>query len=383
MGSLTSPSCFSLVFPNIFGFKGGIQVYSAFLLKALQKLYPDADYHVFLKYDRQVSPPLTFLSQTRFYCFGRFPRLLQSILLASAVTRSAIVRHPNLAICTHINYSVVFYCLKRLLGIRYWIVVHGLEVWDMKKWHLKLALRRADKIVAVSHYTRARLLREQQLEETRVSVLPNTFDVNQFQIASKPEYLLKRYGLTPEQPVILSVTRLGRSARYKGYDKICNALLLVRKQIPNVHYLIVGKGDDLPWIETLVKTLHLSNHITLTGFVPDEELGDYYNLCDVFALPSHGEGFGIVYLEALACGKPVLAGNKDGAVDPLSHGELGCLVDPDDGEEIANNLIEILQGTYPNPLIFQRELLRQQVIKNYSFERFIHCLEKLKPIEIP
>ena len=381
MGELASTPCFSLVFPNIFGFKGGIQVYSAFLLTALQQLYPEARYHVFLKYDRCVLPHLTFLPQTHFHCFGRFPRLMQSLLLALAVTKLAIVQRPDLAICTHINYSLVFYWLKRLLGIRYWVVVHGLEVWDLREWHLKLALRHADKIVAVSDYTRSRLLAEQQLDETRVSVLPNTFDANQFQIASKPEYLLKRYGLTPEQPIILTVTRLGRSARYKGYGTICNALLLVRKQIPNVHYMIVGKGDDRPWIEDLAKRLHLSDNITLTGFVPDRELCDYYNLCDVFALPSQGEGFGIVYLEALACGKPVLAGNRDGSVDPLSGGELGCLVDPEDGEAIANNLIKIIQGSYANSLIFKPELLRQRVIQKYSFNRFIYLLANLLQVD--
>ena len=91
-------------------------------------------------------------------------------------------------------------------------------------------------------------------------------------------------------------------------------------------------------------------------------------------MPSKGEGFGIVYLEALACGKPTLGGNQDGAIDALCHGRLGALVDPDNIEEIAQTLIQILQGTYPNSLIYQPEQLRQKVIETYGFEKFKQTL---------
>jgi len=111
--------------------------------------------------------------------------------------------------------------------------------------------------------------------------------------------------------------------------------------------------------------------------VPDEELSDHYNLCDVFAMPSKREGFGIVYLEALACGKPALGGNQDGAVDALCAGKLGALVDPDDIEAIAQSLIHMLQGTYPNPLMYQPEALRQAVIDTYGMEAFQRRLANL------
>ena len=114
----------------------------------------------------------------------------------------------------------------------------------------------------------------------------------------------------------------------------------------------------------------------MTGFVPDSQLADYYNLCDVFAMPSKGEGFGIVFIEALACGKPVLAGNKDGSVDALANGELGALVNPDDLNEIANTLIQILQGIYPNPIMYKPEILRQKTIEYFGFDKFKMTLKK-------
>ena len=144
--------------------------------------------------------------------------------------------------------------------------------------------------------------------------------------------------------------------------------------IPNIHYIIVGKGDARPYIEQLIRERQLQDCVTLAGFIPDAELCDYYNLCDVFAMPSKHEGFGIVYLEALACGKPCLGGNQDGAIDALCQGELGALVNPNDVEEISKTLIQILQGNYPNSLMYQPEVLRQKVIDIYGFDRFKHTL---------
>ena len=369
---------FYLVFPNIFGFKGGIQVYSAFLLQALQQLYPHARYDVFLKYDKHTHLRSQFLPQTHFHCFGRFPRWFQNLYLAFKLVVLGIWQRPTRVISTHVNYSIAGYVLQRLAGISYWVVAHGTEVWNLKHPQRQLALRHADRILAVSHYTRDRLLKEQKLDRDRISVLPNAFDGDRFQIAPKPPYLLERYGLNPSQPVILTVSRLGKSCTLdKGCDRLLHAVAKVRDRIPNVRYLLVGKGDDLPRLESLVVQLGLCDCVTFAGFVPDEELGNHYNLCDIFALPSCIEGFGIVYLEALACGKPVLAGNRDGALEPLQGGKLGCLVDPFDVDAIGDILIQILEGKSPNPTVYQSEVLRERAIEKFEFSAFQHILNML------
>jgi glycosyltransferase involved in cell wall biosynthesis len=239
---------------------------------------------------------------------------------------------------------------------------------------LQQALHNADRILSISSYTRDRLIKEQNLDPNKISLLPCTFEANQFKISPKPAYLLEQYRFKPDQPIILTVSRLSAVEQYKGYDKILEALPQIRQTIPNVHYIIAGKGDDRPRIEQLIAQLGLQDCVTLAGFVPDEQLGDYYNLCDLFAMPSKCEGFGIVYLEALACGKPTLGGNRDGAIDALCHGELGALVDPDDVGAITQTIIQILQKTYPNSLLYNPEALRQRVIDVYGFERFQQTL---------
>jgi glycosyltransferase involved in cell wall biosynthesis len=366
-----------LWFPDIFEFKGGIQTYSAFFLEAFQSLYPENSYHVFLKHDTSSLQSLNFLKDTQFHFAGTWPLPLRTLVFASQIVGQGIWQKPDLAIATHLNFTPAAYWLKRLTGIPYWTVAHGIDAWNIQRPALKTALQNADRIIAVSRYTCDRLLKEQNLDPTKVSILPNTFDASRFQIAPKPTYLLKRYGITAENSIILTVARLDKSEQYKGYDKIIQALPEIRRQIPNVRYILVGRGSDRRRIEQLIAQLNLQNCVTLAGFIPDEELVDHYNLCDVFAMPSKGEGFGIVYLEALACGKPTLGGNQDGAIDALCQGELGALVDPDNIREITQTLIQILQGTYAHPFMYNSNILRKKVIEVYGFEQFKRTLNSL------
>src|SRR6202011_918107 len=203
----------------------------------------------------------------------------------------------------------------------------------------------------------------------------------QFYPGPKPHYLLKRYGLAANQPVILTIARLASAERYKGYDQLLRAMPLVREQFPNVGYVLRGRGPDRARIEALIRDLDVSANVTLAGYVADHELRSHYNLCDVFAMPSKVEGFGIVFLEALGCGKPVLAGNKDGSVDAVLNGALGVLVDPDNVTEIANALIAILGRKHSNRMISDADALRSRAIEAYGYQRFRERLsEVIRPI---
>jgi glycosyltransferase involved in cell wall biosynthesis len=365
--------------PNIFQFKGGIQVYSAFLLNTLQSLYPQCQYDVFLKHDTASSPEVSFLSHTQFHFSGQWPLTIRTPFFALQLLANGLIKQPDLVIATHLNFTEAAHTLKKMTGTPYWAIAHGVEAWGIEKPALQRALQHADRILAVSEYTRERLLSEQQLDPARVLVLPNTFDASHFQIAPKPNYLLERYHLSPDQPILLTVARLDSVEQYKGYDTLIRALPQIRARIPNVHYVLVGKGNDQPRIQQLIQDLHLETCVTLTGFIPGTEIGDHYNLCDLFAMPSKGEGFGIVYLEALACGKPTVGGNQDGAIDALCGGNLGVLIDPDNIPEMAQVLTQILQHTYPHPILYQPEKLREKVIATYGLQKFqqtlLHLLE--------
>jgi phosphatidylinositol alpha-1,6-mannosyltransferase len=370
--------------PNLFEFKGGIQVYLQNVLEALNHELPTTPITIYNKLDKTSPNPSLNHQNYYIYC-GKTPQNLRTIHYSLNLAIGSIKKHPDLILCGHLNFAPVAYYIHRLTGIPYWIFVYGTDAWNIKNSIKKNALHSAQKIISISAYTRERLIAEQNLNPNRISLLPVTFDASRFQIAPKPNKLLQKYNLTPEQAVILTVTRLSSSDGYKGYDKIIQALPKIQQTLPNIHYLIVGQGDDLPRIEKLIKNLNLQNSVTLTGFIPDQELPSYYNLCDVFAMPSKGEGFGIVYLEALASGKPTLGGNQDGAIDALCNGQLGALIDPDNINEIAQTLTQILQGKYPHPLIYQPEKLRQRTLEIFGFQRFQNTVSQLlsnSPLEV-
>ncbi|MBE9008237.1 glycosyltransferase [Fortiea sp. LEGE XX443] len=363
---------FHLWFPALFNSTGGIQRYSSACLTAFQSLYPDCVYDISIKHDTDVPPKLPNLC---FHPSGNWPLALRTPALAAQMISLGLWQRPNLIFSTHPNFSVTAYLLKKLIGTSYWVAAHGIDAWDIQNPFIKKALENADLILAVSNYTRDRLLKEQNLRPDQVVVLPNTVELKNFKIAPKPDYLLQRYALSSHQPIILTVARLSQSEQYKGYSQILSALPKIRQAIPNVHYLLVGEGSDRSAVEQLIAQLQLQDCVTLTGYIREQELREHYNLCDLFAMPSKGEGFGIVYLEALACGKPTLAGNKDGSVDALCQGELGVLINPDDVEAIAGTIIQILQGKYPHPLIYQPEELRKRVIDKFGFDRFQERLD--------
>ena len=384
--------------PDIFGRKGGIGVFSSFLLRAIREWDESAKCRIIIKHDRAVSgkreagssgkreagsgkreaegttreitKQRSEISQTKFSFAGRWPRAFRTPAYAVKLFGWAATERPDLIIATHLHFTPAANLIRKLGNIPFWTIAHGIEAWEIKDHRLRHALRHADRILAVSNFTRVHLLNEQQLSPDRISLLPNTVDQHQFRITDKPDQLLRRYGISREQPVILTVARLVRSDSYKGYASVLRAMPAIRKVIPNVHYVLVGTGDDKARVERIIDDLGLKDSVTLTGYVNDSELGAHYNLCDVFAMPSKREGFGIVYLEAMACGKPTLGGNKDGAVDALMNGELGALVDPDDPIEIATTLIAILKKQYPLPLMYEPEKLRARVLELYGYERF-------------
>lgn len=360
--------------PDLSATRGGIQRYSGFLLDALRAAWPEPRYEVFLKNDASDVDDLRGL---RLQGSGALPGWLRTPGFAARIASRAVIDRPRLIIVGHLNFAVVSDWLGRYRGIPSWILTYGIEAWGVERPALKRALARAACIVSISRYTGQRLIEEQGIDPARVSILPCTFDPHLFRPREPSPRLLERLGLDAGQPVLLTVARLAGRDRYKGYDVVLEALPGIREEVPGLHYVLVGEGDDRPRIERRIRELGLERHVTLAGFVPDDELPDYYSLCSLFAMPSKREGFGIVYLEAMACGKPAIAGNRDGARDALMDGELGVLVDPDDVTAFASAAVEVLSGRHPNRSIYDPEGLRRRVVERFGPESFRIRLEEI------
>jgi phosphatidyl-myo-inositol dimannoside synthase len=255
---------------------------------------------------------------------------------------TAMTQQPiEVVFCGHLNMAPLAAGICTVLNVPLWLQVHGIEVF----WREPSALKRrsvqsARIVTAVSRHTRRRLLHWVGIDPARVKVLPNTVNP-QYQPGPKPAYLIDRHAAGGKK-VLLTVSRLDSRERYKGHDRIIRTLPRVLQQHPDTIYLIVGDGDDRPRLESLAVECGVAKHVQFAGLVPPEELPHYFRLADVFVLPSTGEGFGIVFLEAMATGVRVIGGSQDGSRDALCDGALGTLVNPENAEELTSAILAAL-----------------------------------------
>lgn len=299
---------------------------------------------------------------------GGVPARLRKMAFAMRLMALVARRRPGLVVCTHVNFSPVAALAKRVFGVPYVVVAHGIDIHEGLTSSRKRALQDADAVWAVSRWTRDRTIQAGVAPE-RVRLVSNTVDDGRFDVGDPDPSLLRKYGIAPGEKVVLTVARLDPAEQYKGCDAIVRGLPRVQARVGPVRYLVAGGGEDRARVEQLAIALGVSTSVTFCGFVADADLPHLYRLADVFAMPSRGEGFGIVFLESMACGTPVLGGNQDGTRDALADGALGALVDPADAVAIARELQRLLEGQGP-ALWFDPRALREACLAAHGRPAF-------------
>jgi phosphatidylinositol alpha-1,6-mannosyltransferase len=234
---------------------------------------------------------------------------------------------PDLVICGHLNLLLAAWLLARFRGARLALIIHGVEAWKRRGWLYRFMLRWVDSTVAVSRYTAGRFSTWSKVSHDQVFILPNCVDLDLFAPERRNMNLAERYDVQ-DNKVIITVGRLASLERYKGFDEVIEAMPELIRRFPTLKYMIVGDGSDRKRLEGKARSLGLSNQVIFTGRIPENEKALHYNLADAYVMPSYGEGFGIVLIEAAACGVPVIGSRADGSREALLDGRLGDLVDP-------------------------------------------------------
>lgn len=246
-------------------------------------------------------------------------------------------------------------------------VLHGVEAWrPTKRLLVDHIVKRCETLIAVSNYTDRRFREWSKVDERRVALLPNCVHAERYGIGEKPAYLIDRYGARGCR-VIMTLGRLDASERQKGIDEVIELMPRLLLDAPDLRYLIAGEGGDRPRLEAKVKAQGLADKIVFCGRISDEEKADHYRLCDVFSMAGRQEGFGIVLLEALACGASVVASELDGSRDAILDGEFGELANPDDPAS--------LQAAFIRALAKPRHVPER--LEYFSFENFVERLDKI------
>jgi phosphatidyl-myo-inositol dimannoside synthase len=248
---------------------------------------------------------------------------------------------PDIVICGHMNLLPAAWLLARFRGARLALIIHGIEAWTRRNRLFGLMLQSVDSFIAVSRYTAGRFIAWSKVSPDEFFILPNCVDVNLFAPEPRNLSLADRYGVQ-DNKIILTVGRLASQERYKGFDEVIESMpdLLIR--FPTLKYMIVGDGDDRDRLERKAQSLGLSGQVIFTGRIPEREKASHYGLADAYVMPSYGEGFGIVFLEALACGVSVIGSKVDGSREALLDGQLGRLVNPKAPKELIEAVTEAL-----------------------------------------
>ncbi len=357
---------------RVFSATGGIEKVGRVVCKALTDLSAGNQLSrltVYSMYDEANEANAKYISPAKFKGFGQ-----QKFQFVRAAVKKGSA--AKVVILSHINLLMIGYLIKLFSpGTKLILIAHGIEVWEPLKGLKKYMLKNCDKVLCVSEFTRQKMVDLFNLPKEKLLVLNNCLDpfLLPVQNQSKDENLLSKLGFTTRDVVLMTLTRISSKELYKGYDQVLESIAALKDDYPSIKYLIVGKYDavEKQRIDSVVERLSLQQQVVFTGYIPDEELSRHYQIADLYVMPSKKEGFGIVFIEAMFYGLPVIAGNKDGSTDALLQGRLGVLVDPDDQAAITEAIKKVMVNSTeykPSP---------QLLMQHFGFDVYKQKLQNI------
>jgi phosphatidylinositol alpha-1,6-mannosyltransferase len=269
----------------------------------------------------------------------------------------------------------VAWCMRRFSGVPYLLYAHGEEIQmrltsRMLGWVIPPLYRGADAIIANSRHTKE-LLKLIGIRPERIHVIHPGVNAAEFRATADARQAVRERHRLGEAVTLLTV---GRLQRRKGQDMVIKALPLIKKRFPKVKYLIVGTGEEHASLQQLAQDYGVREDVVFVGSVSDEDRAAYYAACDLFLMPNRQidvdiEGFGIVFLEAGAAGKPVIGGRSGGTAEAIQDGVTGVRVDGENPNAVAAAVIDLLTDTHKAKSM--GEAGRQRVEKTFNWEAIV------------
>ncbi len=276
--------------------------------------------------------------------------------------------------------GLVAWAVARLTLRPVMLYAHGEELtsWGhgRKFQAMRFALRHADRVVANSEHTRATLL-QMGVDPARIAIVCPGVDVSVFRPGLDTTGLRENLGILATEKLVFSV---GRLSRRKGFDQVIRAVARLRAENFPVRYVIAGIGEDAGYLDALIREHNLQGVAHRIGAVSDHDLPRWMNACDIFAMPNreiHGdnEGFGMVFIEAAACGKPSLAGTDGGTGSAVLHAETGLRVDGKTFEAVVDGLRRLLEDDGLRNRLGAAGLKR--VAEQFAWEQVARATERI------
>jgi len=362
--------------PDLFGRPGGIARVSRLICKALSESANVERLDIVALNDAIDQTPDTYYLPAAKHSY--MPMGQNKVQFIKQILRLSSKEH-NIYLSSHVNL------LWPLWAIHCWYrcsvlvpVVHGIDVWDRLPWYRHLPLINSSMILSVSNLTKERMIQKNDVASAKVHILHNCIDPNFTVTENLNVPANKANAEWIQTPCLLTVSRLTKDDRYKGHTQVIQALAHVRQQLPTLTYYVVGEGDLVPDLQQLCKQLGITSAVQFLGYVDEATLRTLYARADLFVMPSKGEGFGLVYLEAMAYGLPVIAGNQDAAGEVIQDQATGLLVNPDDTTALADSILRLL--TNPELRRQMGEMGKKVATSKFSYtgfkESLLHCLQE-------
>lgn len=338
------PKIFLIQQSSIFEQYGGIEYYLDDFCKAYLSSFGDTSLSV-ISPSRSKSPesmplyPITHIEYPKNALWLKINNRIPMRLYQS--TKKIISDFkPDYILCGHKSLSPLAFLLSRQYGIPYGTFAYGVEVWEKSFWHENTSFLNSDFLISISHFTRGQIPQYQKPVFVLHPCVSKEFE-NLAPVRSSPDTFR-----------LLTVSRLSARDEYKGHRDVLAALhhLKEKQKLPNdLSYTILGNGEDKPLLMKTAERLGLSPIVHFIESVPTRsQLLEKYFSHDVFIMPSYfernlkfgkGEGFGIVYVEAMACGKPCIAYEAGGALDIIESNKTGFLVPQGNITALADKIL--------------------------------------------
>jgi len=251
------------------------------------------------------------------------------------------------------------------------VIAHGVEVWTPLPPLPRLALRMADLVLTPTRDTAKHVAAHQGVADGRIRVLPWAIDPDFLTLISHRSALPADF---PKGRVILTVGRWS-GERYKGVDTLIAALPSLVAEWSDLHLVVAGGGSDNSWLEQTADEHGVRRHVHFLRGLSYEAIAACYSACEIFAMPSRGEGFGLVYLEAMACSKPVIGGSHGGAPEVIEDGKTGFLVRHGDVDQVVASLRTLLADPALGQAMGAKG--RERVDREFSFDSFAKSLRQI------
>ena len=330
--------------PDAFGGHGGISVYNKDLLTAFSEISNVSDVYVVPRVIRH--DPGLIPDKIHFRRRGAYGKLAFMATILADLPRIA---RSDLIYCGHLNFAPVAKKLGGLFKIPVLGALYGIDAWTpSSSLNRRKASIELDHYYAISAYTRDRFREWSGVSEKKIVLHPNAIHLDSYPNIDTSSSIQNRLGLVGRR-VILTFGRLVSKERAKGFDEVLDVLPDLLREFPDLIYVIAGDGPDRKRLETRALTEGLEDNVVFTGYVEEDDKTSLYRSANLYVMPSSGEGFGFVFLEALANGLPVVASSVDGSRDAVRDGLLGPMVNPDDPNALKSAISQGLQKSHNIP----------------------------------